>query len=261
MSIGCHIRIRLEDDRVIAPTPAERRALARVTLAIGEPFRLLAFRAADTHAHVEAACSVEDGYELARRIEIALHYRLKLEVPFQRARVKPIADQWHLYNTFDYTFRQERHHGTDSDPLFEASNLPDLLGLRRLGDASAESVRMLLPRVRRERLLDHLGGPDLDAAAASVDALGDSAAAAFALPHLGGRGIELARARLAAVHAIGDAAPTPSIAAALEIGDRGVRALAAKQAPAEDVRAVTLQLRLRSWWSTHRADRRVEPKP
>ena len=56
MALGHHIMLRLDDSRVIAPVVEDRRAMARAVLKAGRPFRLLAFRAADTHLHLEVAC-------------------------------------------------------------------------------------------------------------------------------------------------------------------------------------------------------------
>src|SRR5438132_937527 len=164
MALGHHVTIRLSDDRVIAPECADRRRLARVVARAAEAFRLLGFRAADNHVHLETAESRERSMELARRIEIGLRLALRIEVPFERARVRRIHDQGHGYGTFHYLFRQERHHGIELDPHFDASSLPDMLGMRDIGIACAGEVAKLLPRVRREQLLEHLGVLDLDTA-------------------------------------------------------------------------------------------------
>jgi hypothetical protein len=246
MAIGHHITLRLSDDRVIAPSVAARRTLARVVLERGRDFGLVAFRNADNHPHLVVLCGKEAAYELSRRIEISLHYRLSLDVPFERARVRAIQTQGHLNGAFHYTFRQEQHHGICVDPCFEASNLPDLLEMRLLGGYTREVVRERLPRIRRGDLLRHLGVGDLDAAEMHVADLEEAAAAALALPDLRGRGRDIADARAAAACAIGGPIDVATLAEVLGVGDRAARKLRCAKVSPELVRAVELQLRLRS---------------
>src|SRR5262245_5666905 len=131
MAIGYLLMLRLQDDRVIAPSPAERRLLARTVLRMTRRCFLLVFALVDTHVHLEVArCTREAAGELARRIELSLGRLLELPVGFERARVKTIVDQAHLAAAFRYTLRQDRHHGVDVDPLRDATSLPDLLGMR-----------------------------------------------------------------------------------------------------------------------------------
>jgi hypothetical protein len=246
MALGQHIMLRLEDDRVLATSTAARRRLARCVLANGERFGLLAFRAADNHLHVEAVCPENEARELARRLAIALVKTLRLVVGFQTPRVKPIGDQWHLTSAFHYILRQEQHHGTDADPLFDASNLPDLLGMRLVGRYTAERMSALLPRVTRTSLLAHLGTPDLDAMIdapwrAPLGDLGDAAAGAYGLVSLAGRSRPVVEARAAATHAARHAS-AEAIAAALGVDQRTARRLAARPPSLAAVRAVRLQL-------------------
>ena len=65
--IGYHIRIRLKNDQVIAPTRAERITVARVVLHQGKSDNLLALGLGDTHLHLEAACDYAAAGQLARR--------------------------------------------------------------------------------------------------------------------------------------------------------------------------------------------------
>jgi len=157
MPVGHHVRLRARDDRVVTPSPADRRRYARTVLEVGREFGLLCFRGADTHGHVELACNRDAAGEFARRVEIALTLGLGVDGGFQPAWVGPIHDQRHLQATFRYILRQRDHHELESDPFHEASNLPDLLGLRPLGVYTAARVRELLPRVHRDDLLELLG--------------------------------------------------------------------------------------------------------
>jgi hypothetical protein len=246
MPLAHHIMLRLIDSRVIATNVAARRELARTVLEVGNSYRLIALGGADTHIHAEALCSLRDANQFARSVEVKLGYRLCLPIRFERARIKPIEDQGHLNHTFNYCLRQEQHHGTELDPLHDASNLPDLLGMRVNGAYTITTVRAHLPRVNRTALLQHLGFPDLDARGVCDVDLADAAAAAFALPDLAGRSRDVVRARRAAVHAMRPRASTSRIAELLAVTPRTVRNLGAQLVTEAEVRAVLLQLRLRT---------------
>jgi len=186
--LGFHVRLRLRDDRVIAQSPAHRRALARIVLAQARRDRLLAFGVADTHLHLETGGDRAAAGQLARRIEIQTRLALPLPVGFSPAYFKPILNQSHLSHSFTYILKQESHHGLQSDLLHEASNLPDLLGLRLLGGYTVANVQAMLPRVRREALLEILGAPGLADSPCPPAFLAESAAAALGLADLSGMG-------------------------------------------------------------------------
>src|SRR5688500_13941731 len=116
MAIAYHVTIRLRDDRVIATSTPSRRLVARVVLHHGRRYGLLTFCASATHIHLLVACGEREAHEMARRIELALYHRLALGERFERARVRPIRTQGHLYAAFRYILRQQEHHGTSSDP-------------------------------------------------------------------------------------------------------------------------------------------------
>ncbi len=238
--------LRLTDDRVIAPSVGERRALARLIFRAARPFAMTAFRAADTHVHLEVVGDQSVATELARRTQIALSKGLALAAPFERARLKPIFDQAHLGAVVGYMFKQEPHHGLQRDPWFDASNLPDLLQMRVTGAHTRSLFEELLPRFDRARLLGFFDAHRIDDAHIELPDLAEAAAAAFALPALTGRRNETARARRAAVHVVSEHHATAEIAVALGVDPRSVRKLAGLRADAAAVRAVELQMRLRS---------------
>ena len=245
--VGHHLILRLRDDRVLAPDTRARRRLARSVLAVAADFELLAFRAADSHLHLEAACDRARAGELARRLAIALHRRLAAAaVGFERARIQPIRGQHHLENTFHYILGQERHHGLRSDPLAESSNLPDLLGLRLLGAHTIPRVRALLPCVRRGDLLAHLSLDAIPETPGSAADLVDAAAAAAGLPDLEGRSREIADARAAAALAASGSLATGALAELLGVDARTIRRLRARPVDERLVGAVRLQLGLRA---------------
>jgi hypothetical protein len=155
--IGFHIRLRLVDDRVLVQTPHERRILAKVVMSKGEPFGLFVFSTPDSHLHLGASCTRSDCGRLAQRISVSLRRRLGIQTRFSRAYIGAMKNAKHLYNSFHYILGQQRRHQLRCDPFQEGSNLPDLLGLRLVGRHTIRKVRKILPRVRREELMSHLG--------------------------------------------------------------------------------------------------------
>ena len=245
--IGFHVTIRLEDDRPIATTPAALRVVARVVLEQGEERGLLAFGAADDHLHAALATDRASAGAFARYVESALVWRLRLAARFGRARIRPLQDQKHAYNTFHYAHRQDSRHELDLDRAREGTSLPDLLGLRVLDTSLIARVRAHLPRIRREDLVGQFpsGAFDMDAPI-DLDVLADAAAAALALADLRGRSADALRARRAAVHAAGPNVPSRPLSECLGIGVRAVQSLRTQRSEPAVIRAVEQQALLRS---------------
>ena len=197
--IGYHVMCRLTDDRVIAPTTRTRRVVAATVLEKCRGYRLLCFNAVDTHIHLNVGENRQVSGELARRIEIAVHYRLGLPVPFAPPKFKAIDSQRYLRTCFDYVLNQQPHHGLEWDPYREASNLPDLLGLRPLGLYTVQTIRQMLPRIGREHLLTHFGIEALAEADGPPEQIIAAALSAAALPALAGRGPRVRAVRRAVV--------------------------------------------------------------
>lgn len=244
--LGFHLVLRLEDDRPIAPTIPARRVAARLLLEMGAAAGLFAFDVVDTHLHAGLAASREEVGRFCQRAEVALRARLDLDVPFAAPRVRPFEDAWHRQRTLRYILGQALHHGVAGDPFREGSILPDLVGLRRAGPSPVPLVLELFPRVRRADLLTAAGLPPFDELLAPAH-LADAAAAAVAvaLPTLATKAPAAVAARAAAVHAARDLG-VPSLAAALGISERTIRDLAARPTDPGLVRAVRLQMGLRS---------------
>jgi hypothetical protein len=238
-----HICLRLKNDQVIAPTPEQRRILARVVLTKGKSDNLLAFSLADTHLHLLSACMLGPSRELARRIELSLHFRLGLKIGFAPAHAKPVRDNWHNHNTFSYIMGQDLRHELKCDPFREASNLPDLLGLRPLGAYTARNVRQMLTRIKRRDLIEHFGVESLELTAKPTGpVLLQAGLMAAALPELKGRlGMETRRAiaEVASPHM-----QIQEIATHLGVSRQTVRNLGKKPADPSLVRAVKLQTSL-----------------
>jgi hypothetical protein len=261
MALAYHLMLRLQNGQTIATTPEERRILARTVLGCARDSQLLAFSQADTHLHGASACDRPKAGRLAHDIETSLRWRLRIQVPFAPATIKPIEDVWHLYNTFRYILRQPERHGIALDPLREASNLPDLLGLRLLGSGTAIHVRRLLPRVTREELLALYAIPRLEPASEPLDLLVPATLAAAALPSFSGFGAEENAARRAAIEVAAGRLRAGTLAAMLGIGRRTFYTCRAMPVDGALVLAVRRQLHLlgqRDWRETERAfDARV----
>ncbi len=253
--IGSHINTRLADSRPIALSVAQLRQVAAGTLKVGRPFELLGFRLADNHFHATLAEDHVRATEFARRVELSIQARLKPGVRFQHVWVTPIETQSHLRRSFLYGFRQEEHHGTEHDPLFEASNLPDLLGARTLGTWTATNVRRRLPRLTRGDLEECLS---FVPASGTLDLthLEESAAAAIAARRLDSRLPEVVEARAAAAQIGVQQARPAEVAAQLGVHRRTVGRFLAREIGEGLLRAVETQLRWRTAWHTLDAARR-----
>jgi hypothetical protein len=237
--------MRLSDDRVIAPTTGAIRTVARAVMARGRAVTLLAFAIADTHLHVLVACSRADARRFAHHAAIAIGRLLRLRVPFEPTRVRPVVDQRHLYQAFRYVLRQHEHHGLGSDPAHDGSSLPDLLGMRILDPGHAQTVRMILPRLDRRQLAASLGIVLTSVGATPAELLVSAAAAAAGLPDLASRAPACVQARRAAVRAAGEL-PTRTIALALGASSRSIQRLRGEEVDPRLVRAVELQWRFRA---------------
>jgi len=256
VSFASHITCRLADSRVIASAVPQLRQVAVGVLRVGRPFELLAFRLSDNHFHGVLFEDHEGATEFGRRVELSLQARLRPGVRFSHVHVTPIASQSHLRRAFLYCWRQEAHHGTDLDPLFEASNLPDLLGARVLGAWTIPHVRRRLPRIGRADLEGFL--PVVPASSIlNLEQLADAAAAAVGLATLGGRTLLGCEARRAAVHLGARVASQAAVAAALNLTPRGVRWLLRQEPEPDLLRAVEAQWRLRASWAALLAARKA----
>jgi hypothetical protein len=223
MCVGQHIRIRYSEDRVVAENDGERRILARVVLKLGKDYRLLSFRSADTHLHIETACDRRSAGEFARRVEISLRHRLPHDAQFARVKIDGIRSQNYLYNTFDYTINQDKHHGSH---------------LR-------ENVEKLLPRVDPPYLKKFLGGLDLEHPIHTLEPLAEAAASAVALPTVTSNHPAAVLARATAIKIAAPHMKRKQVAELLKVSLITVKRCLKKRVPQSLWDAVLLQLRLR----------------
>jgi hypothetical protein len=254
-SIAHHVTLRLQDDWVLAPSPAARRRGAAAILRFSKLGELVAFGLADNHVHLLMACDRPTAGNVAHRTMLALRSALGIAAHFAPARIRPVTDHRHLANACRYVLRQHAHHGLTLDPLSEATSLPDLLGLRLVASDLRSRVRELLPRLRIDELVDE-AAPDLrslltlstmaqPSTPSSDDLLllAEGAAATFALPELTGITGRAMSARHAAVHVVDTAAS--GLRLPLRCAARTIQALRRRPAPGDALRAVRLSWTLR----------------
>jgi len=255
--LGHHIMIHSDDDRVLAPSDAARRALAEAVYRVAAPFPLLGFGAADNHLHLVVLCDRRQAARFAGRLLCALHWALDLPVAFFPVRYKRLADQYHLITAFHYCLGQRNKHAVQSDPYLDASSLPELLGLRLVPTDSITRVREQVARLGRDRLLGHLGAEHLEPASNDIitdlvvagrgHLLRDAACGALGRPALVGRSAHVVRARNALVKVLSTCCTTPQIAELVGRSPSQVRHLRTLARQPQLERAVSLQIALRAW--------------
>jgi hypothetical protein len=163
-----------------------------------------------------------------------------------KAYPEPILKQQHLINCFNYILKQQPRHNLAWDPYLEASNLPDLLGLRLIGAHTIRHVKTLLPRVDRRQLLGYLGLSTLEPADGPLEQVVPAALAAAALSDLRGRGPEKAAARRAVMEIVGSRMTLTELATGMEVNRRTLQRARPVAVDAALVKAIRLQLGLRS---------------
>jgi hypothetical protein len=243
-ALGQHLILRLWDNRVVAQTPEERRIVASSVLRLAKNDELLSFGIPDTHLHMNTADQERAAGQLARRVEISLRQRLRLDVRFTPARPEPILDQRHLGNAFWYVLRQNERHELDWDPYHEASNLPDLLGLRVLGRYTWGNVQRWLPRVKRRELLACLGVEELVPADGPPDQVLPAAIRAAGVPRLEGYSVTTNQIRRVVVEIVGHRVPWTELAASLRVNRRTLYRMAELPVNQRLLAATRLQLGL-----------------
>jgi len=245
MDLGQHITLKLVNQAVIAETVERRRLLARAVLRIARHDRLLAFGQADNHLHLETAGSRAEAGKLTHRLEVSLRRQLTLQVSFAEPHYEPIRTARHLFNAFKYVLRQTERHGLDWDPRREACSLPDLLGLRLLGNYTVELVRSLLPRINRGVLLELLGVPALEPLPQPpLEELLEATLAATGLVRLEGSRHEAVEARRAAIEVAGGRLAPTQLASLLGISTRRLHSMTSTPPRPALVDAIRRQLHL-----------------
>lgn len=241
MAIGSQVVLRAVEDRVLATDDATRRRFSEVIRRLGRAHGLYAWGLADSHGHAALLADERSVGRFVHDVRPALG--AALGVTLAPAVIHPIRDLWHARSLLRYVHRQDAEHGVCADPRREATSLPDLFGLRPDGLWVAQRIRVELPRVRREELLEHWGLAELEEAF-DLSLLGDAAAAVVDRVSLAGRDEALVTVRRAAAHVAEGESPE-AVAATLGISPRSLRRLRAEPPDPAFLRAIRLQLGLR----------------
>jgi hypothetical protein len=262
--LGQHLMFRSDDDRVLAPSPAQRRALARAVYRVARDVPLAAFGAADNHLHVELLTDRATAGTFAHALSCSLRWTLNLPVKLAPTRFKRLEDHRHERSTFHYALNQRNHHGVYSDPFLDACSLPELLGMRLLPTASVALVAERFPRLHSSDLLRHIGMPELTPARDGQvmlllerdrhDLLRDAAAGAVGRPNLSSKKPEEVAANTALVHVLSAVCPPRQTRDVVERSSARVRHMRATPAAPQLVHAIRLQLALRIWLLEHSPD-------
>lgn len=245
--LAYHIMMRLHFDTGIARKAPALRKASSIVVQHGKDRGLIAYRFADTHLHTLVTCDRVQAGKFALYSEAGLRKRLHIRVPFERCRIRPIGSERYLGNTLRYFFKQEEHHGTTFDLAHDGSSLPDLIGLRVSNPSIAERVREAIPRLRLASLRELLNVEGFEQEAPNVLLLGDAAAAAFGLESLRGGSTAHHDARAAAVQVVDRLSLPADLVALLGIAPRSVSRCRSDVVDEAALRAVELQLRLRSY--------------
>ncbi len=218
--------------------PTARR-LARAVFEAADPFGLLVFRASARQLDLLVSGSGELARVCARHLRICLRHRFDLG--FASVRVAAVSSGEALRWQTLSVLRGPRE--PDGDVLGDASNLPELLGLRVMGRSTRIRLARLLPDLPRAALERLLPAGAWGAVQPQSALLPDAAAAAVCITSFDELGSEGERARAAASLAasrLGLRSPGPVPKPGAE------RRLLGEATGPELVQAVVAQLRVRS---------------
>lgn len=246
-TLGHHVRARLESDRLLHCSAAQRRGLVRAVHRTAKPWPVLAFGCAGVHLHLVVKADFREAGELARRFEISLQRRHDYGCPFLKVHRKALEDQHHLFASAIYDMRQREHHELAADPYLEATSAPDLLGARLIGAYLIPRAREHLPELRHRDLLRLYGIESLEPAEAweSPAALLDATLATFTLKDMEGISHDVRQARHCLVQLAGRELTERELTELCCSSPRTIRRMRAQPAPKEHERAVRIQLDLR----------------
>lgn len=239
--IGWHVVLRCTDNRVIAPSVAERHQYVESTLQIGKKYGLFAYGLPHDHAHHGLICSRPRAGGFARDLSLSLTRLLPNTPKFEPARIRPINDAHHAATLINYMIGQSAHHDVWLDPLHEATSAFDMLGLRPMGSHVTDMVALALPKFRCQRVLDHLPAVPFEASdLAHVRAAMFSVAVGVRV-----EGTRIDRVMHAAAAQALDGASVSQIAAALGVCKRTIRRALSRDVDPTLVRAIRLQMGFR----------------
>ncbi len=252
--LGHHIRLKLFDNRVIAPTPVQQRLVTNIVLEQGRRNNLLCTSPAEDHLHVDALCGYKASSRLVQRVASSVKQRLAIPQSFTHYPHEPIRDKRHLYNSVPYILKQWQRHGLPPEQALDGTNLPDLLGMRLVGAYTRDNLRMWLPRIHQAQFVEWLGVTALRTADGPVENIVEATEAAAGLVNLHGSSASVICARRALVEVVGDQLAPHELSALLRINPRTLLRLRHRPVEHALVRAIRLQLGVRAELRARRDD-------
>ena len=160
-----HLTFAASGRRTLTEGEPARRATVRAICRIARGDAPL-FSVVDDHLHVVVAGDRARAGRLAG--DLARGLRAVLSTEIEPARIRRVEGRSHLESLVDYVHRQGRHHGTGEDAVLgSGSSWPDIVGARVLAGFDPDRLLALLPRWRREDVLEKgrgrrsLAPPDL----------------------------------------------------------------------------------------------------
>jgi hypothetical protein len=246
-----HLTFGADGRNVLFRDEASRLAAIR-RLAYKAGTDIVVFCLVDEHVHVAVTGDRPKAGRLARSILLAM--RPWTVVPLDPAKIRPVANRFHLQRLVPYVLSQSvRHHLPVHPALWSGSCFADLVGARAIESLNLQVARVL-PRFRLREALSAVGLPKAELTTPSFDEIRrlgafritQAAAAALCVPHpLQGRTTPTSLARAAAcqvAHAAG--VPRSEVSHALGITRRAIRQLVNRPINARVLRSVYRRLGL-----------------
>jgi hypothetical protein len=218
----------------------------RTMLELGKSYGLVAAACADTHGHGLTLCSEAEARAFARILETSLTKSLGIAVGFAEVSSKPVLDLPQLYNTFGYVLRQSVRHNLRWDDAFDATNVPDLLGMRLCGAYAQELVGCHLPRVRRVDLLELFDLKTLEPANGPTELFVEATCAAVGRDEIRSRCREARMARRALLEVASGQISHRTLARMIGVSHSSLSRLQNVPVDPRLIRAIRLQLDLRA---------------
>jgi hypothetical protein len=223
------------------------RQLAKAVLDLSRGYALLAFRLVGAELHVLVACSEQRAERLGCRLCAHFAPPERRGQPTVFAWTEAVTTRQALQDAFYRLMKPALGASQHRDGEHEASNLPDLVGLRVNGDYTRLNVRSLLPDVHAPELFAFLDMPGISPPERFTiwEELPDAAAAAFAISDVHAPQPDARRARTAAVQTACRHLPVARVSQFMRLRRRTVRRLQRTQIDRDALRAVSMQLMLR----------------
>jgi hypothetical protein len=223
------------------------RQLAKAVLDLSRGYALLAFRLVGAELHVLVACSEQRAERLGCRLSAHFAPPERRGQPPLFGWADAITSREALQDAFYRLMKPALGGSQGHDTEHEASNLPDLVGLRVNGDYTRLNVRSLLPDVHAPELFAFLEMPGISPPERFTiwEELPAAASAAFAISDVHAPQPDARRARTAAVHTARRHLPVARVSQLMRLRRRTVRRRQRTPVDRDALRAVSMPLTLR----------------